>query len=251
MNDQSPHSTVDPSSSPNLRWALNHFPSHLRLWLVAVLGVVLDLWTKRWAFESLRPTEVRELIPNLCSLQLSLNPGALFGLGAGFAPIFVGASVLALLFVLYLFANTWASRWSMHIALGLVLAGAMGNLYDRATQEAYVAYLPNGGRFIGKLLEESDTHVVLTDFPDGGLAQKRVLPRKDRADSARPDSGRQPVVRDFVKIEARIGGFTLWPWVFNVADVFLVVGVGGLLLNFWRDRKHLSVAEPAAKQAGA
>jgi signal peptidase II len=209
---------------------MGHLPSHLRLWLGAVLGVAADLWSKEWAFEKLEWNEARVVIENLCSLQKSLNPGALFGFGAGWAPIFVGASVLALLFVLYLFANSTTSRRSMHVALGLVLAGAIGNLYDRATQTAYVAHIPGQGRDIGILIEETESQVIIADFPDGG--HRRMWPR-----SSDRRSGLQPVVRDFIKIEAKVGGLSLWPWVFNVADALLVVGVVVLLLNLWAERK--------------
>lgn len=217
---------------------MGHGPSHLRLWGLVVIGLAADLWTKHWAFQTLRPGDTRTIIENLCSFQLSLNPGALFGLGAGFAPIFVGASVLALLFVLYLFANTPAARWSMHCALGFVLAGALGNLYDRATQEAYVAHFGKA-RVIGVLESESDRGVTISEYPSRANPQFWA---------GRPDpqkSGPQPVVRDFIKIEARLGGFSLWPWVFNVADALLVVGVAVLLINFWRDRKH----EPAVEKS--
>jgi lipoprotein signal peptidase len=230
----------DASSAPVERSALRHGPSHLRLWLIAALGVAADLWTKCWAFDTLKPHETWVLIKDVCSLQRSLNPGALFGLGAGFAPIFVGASVLALLFVLYLFANTPSTRWSVHIALGLVLAGAIGNLYDRASQEAYVAYLPDGRRVIGLLDSQTDQGITISEYPDG--ATPRFYPGK-------PDpahSGRQPVVRDFVKIELKIGGFSLWPWVFNVADALLVVGVAALLISFWCDRRRCLAAERVA-----
>jgi len=47
---------------------------------------------------------------------------------------------------------------------------------------------------------------------------------------------RQGVVRDFIKIEPKFG-IDLWPWVFNVADVLLVIGVGLLLWNFWWERR--------------
>lgn len=233
-----PHATNEIAAcqaTPGARWAMTHVPSHLRLWLITVVGLSVDLWTKNWAFETLRPGEARVLIENLCSLQTSLNPGALFGLGAGFAPIFVGASVLALLFVLYLFANSTASRWSMHVALGLVLSGALGNLYDRATQEAYVAHFPGRGRVIGILAppeQQRDGGVRIGEFPDG---------RNPRFWPGEPDpvtSGQQPVVRDFIKIEAKIGSFSLWPWIFNIADALLVFGVAILLINFWRDHKH-------------
>lgn len=216
---------------PRERWAISDFASHLRLWGCAVAGLVADLWTKEWAFRELGPQETRVLIPNLASFQLSLNPGALFGLGAGLAPIFVGASALALMFVLYLFAHSTRSRRSMHVALGLVLAGAIGNLYDRTTQNAYVASYSDRGRIIGKLVEQDERTVTIGDFPTGHNA--RTFPRPSG-----PRSGPQPVVRDFIKIEARIGNFALWPWIFNIADALLVVGVAMLLLNFWFDHKH-------------
>ena len=215
-----------------------HVPSHIRLWLFTAGGLALDLWSKDWAFRTLRPSETREVLHNLCSVQTSLNPGALFGLGAGLAPIFVGASVLALLFVLYLFANSSASRWWVHIALGLVLAGALGNLYDRTFEDAYVANLPDGRRDIGKLIQQTPTSVTLGDFPSG--SNPRTWPRPTD-----PASGQQPVVRDFLRIEAKIGGFSLWPWIFNVADALLVVGVGILLVNVWFERKREEPGEAA------
>ncbi|HKQ47111.1 MAG TPA: signal peptidase II [Phycisphaerae bacterium] len=228
------------SDEPRERWAIGDFSSHARLWGCAVVGLVADLWTKDWAFREIGPHETRTLIPNLASLQLSLNPGALFGLGAGLAPIFVGASALALMFVLYLFAHSTRSRRSMHIALGLVLAGAIGNLYDRTTQNAYVASYSNRGRIIGTLLEEDPNgRIKIGDFPTGANAQWMDRPSD-------PRSGPQPVVRDFIKIEARIGDFSLWPWIFNIADALLVVGVAMLLLNFWFDHKHHPREEPTA-----
>ncbi|MFH1416701.1 MAG: signal peptidase II [Planctomycetota bacterium] len=213
------------------RWAMADVKSHVRLWFFAAAGLTADLVSKSWAFDTLSHSDGRVLIKGICNLQLSLNPGALFGLGAGFAPIFVGASVLALMFVLYLFANCAAARWGTHIALGLVLAGALGNLYDRATQEAYVAHFADGGRIIGLLEDKTDLGVTLGEFPHGG--NLRFYPGK--LDEAR--SGNQPVVRDFIKIEARLGQLH-WPWIFNLADAWLVVGVFFLLISFWTDKRH-------------
>jgi lipoprotein signal peptidase len=231
------------TAEPQERWAIGHVASHVRLWAVAVLGLAADLWTKNWAFNHLGPHESRVLIPHLASLQLSLNPGALFGLGAGLAPIFVGASALALMFVLYLFAHSTTSRKSMHVALGLVLAGAIGNLYDRTTQSAYVANYNDRGRVIGTLVEANERFVTIGDFPTG------TNPRRIERPSD-PRSGMQPVVRDFIKIEAQIGTHTLWPWIFNIADALLVVGVAVLLINFWFDRKHAPLpGEPPAQPA--
>ena len=140
-------------------------------------------------------------------------------------------------------ANSTTSRRAMHIALGLVLAGAVGNLYDRATQVAYVARIPGKGPDIGILVRETESHVTLADFPNGGHRRTWQRPTD-------PRSGLQPVVRDFIKIEAKIGGLSLWPWVFNVADALLVVGVSLLLLSFAGDRKPRRHLEKAGPQPG-
>lgn len=232
MTTEATVSTADSTTvAASPQWALTHAASHARLWTVAVVGLAADLLTKEWAFSNLSWREARPLIPNLMSLQLSLNPGALFGMGAGFAPVFVGASVLALMFVLYLFANSTTQRRTLHVALGLVLAGALGNLYDRIAQQAYVAKYVGGSKVVGTLVKEQDGLLYIGDFPSG---------RNDRPyrPGDAPGSGLQPVVRDFIKIEAKLGRFALWPWIFNLADVFLVVGVAALLLNFWFDHNE-------------
>ncbi len=242
--ESSRHSENDGVATTMDRSAILHVPSHLRLWLVAIVGLVIDLWTKDWAFSTLDPHKPRLVIKNLCSLQLSLNPGALFGLGAGMAPVFVGASVLALMFVLYLFANAGTKRWSMHIALGLVLGGALGNLYDRTTQEAYVAYLSNGYRIIGDLEEPPSERIIQIRRPNANRSEQFSASSIDQSRSSH-----QPVVRDFVKIEAKLGSYELWPWIFNVADALLVFGVLMLLMCFWSDHRQHRAEQLAAKLA--
>jgi lipoprotein signal peptidase len=142
-----------------------------------------------------------------------------------------------LAFVLFLFVHSGRHRRSLHLALGLVLAGALGNLYDRTYMIADVVRCSAGGRrdtFVGKVIEQSDRGVVLGSWPSG------AHPRLIRADWG-PEIRQQGVVRDFIKMEPRIrlGSRTIemWPWVFNVADSLLVVGVGLLMLNFWWERR--------------
>ncbi len=219
--------------------ALTHAPSHARLWLITLIGLAIDLWTKHWAFSTIPYENPIRVLDNVCSLQLSLNPGALFGIGAGLAPVFIGASVIALLFVLYLFASSGRKRWSMHIALGLVLGGALGNLYDRTFEKAYVAYFESGGRMVGELVEPASENGVVLRFPNSDRDVRMRRP----VDVER--SGMQPVVRDFIKIEIifpegwpLVGGKGIWPWIFNIADALLVVGVLLLMLNFWKDHRQ-------------
>lgn len=81
-----------------------------------------------------------ELVPGIFSLvrQEGLNRGALFGLGNDpehghkanllFAGISAAAAVLI---VIWSFRRGVAASWVLSAALGLILAGALGNLYDR------------------------------------------------------------------------------------------------------------------------
>ena len=235
-----------PAGQGSARWDLR---SHLRLWPLAAAALTLDLWSKHWAFSHLEAGSSSAglvIIPQVMSFRRSLNAGALFGLGKGLTPVFIAASVVALLFVFFLFIHSGRDRRSLHLALGLVLAGALGNLYDRAFMIADVVRYPLDGHTrmeACRVIGWNDSGVVIGTWPDGGPPQLTI------SRQYQPRIHQQGVVRDFIKMEPRftVAGVTIevWPWVFNVADMLLVAGVGLLLLNFWWDRK----AEKAARLA--
>jgi len=235
-----------PAEPGPARWDLR---SHLRLWPVAAATLTLDLWTKHWAFTHLAAGSSSPgmvIVPHIMTFRRSLNAGALFGLGKGLTPVFITASIVALLFVFFLFIHSGRDRRSLHLALGLVLAGALGNLYDRAFAIADIVRYTVDGRTrmeACRVIGWNDSGVAIGTWPDGGPPQQ-TIPRQ-----LQPRIHQQGVVRDFIKMEPRftVAGVTIevWPWVFNVADMLLVAGVGLLLLNFWWDRK----AEKAARLA--
>jgi len=71
------------------------------------------------------------LLPFLLEFRLTTNDGAVFGLGSGGRWAFVGFSVVATGVIGFLFWRSDRRAWVFHAALGLVLSGALGNLYDR------------------------------------------------------------------------------------------------------------------------
>jgi lipoprotein signal peptidase len=227
--------TAEGSRPPS---ALYDVASHLRLWPVAAIGLAVDLWTKHLAFTQLEPDRGKVIIPNIMSFHRSLNTGALFGLGKGLTIVFIIASILALGFVFFLFANSTRDRRSLHLGLALVLAGAVGNLYDRCFHLAdVVTYTQNGlqRQIVGRIVRENEHAIVVGSYPEG-VGQQLVLRNMN------PQVAQKGVVRDFIRMEPRIRigsrQFDIWPWVFNIADVLLVVGVGLLMLNFWRERRE-------------
>lgn len=222
--------------------------SHLRLWVVALAALALDLGSKHWAFTSLEPDAGYAVVDGVLEFRRSLNAGAVFGVFAGYVNLFVVASLAALAFVLYMFATSPRSYRVMHLALGLILAGAIGNLYDRTAMTAdVVEFRGTSGEwmtFIGKVTNGPDDGFVrVEDWPEGG--NPRTL--SDGETVVRT----QGVVRDFIRFMPRfpawvprVGGRDVWPWVFNVADAALVVGVLTLLLHSLVDRR-----EPESEEA--
>lgn len=72
------------------------------------------------------------VIPQLLELTLVLNPGAVFGIGAGARWFFVGFTLVAIAFVTWLFASWTRPRdWFAHACAGMLIGGGIGNLYDR------------------------------------------------------------------------------------------------------------------------
>lgn len=240
MNDPTGTSTRETGGRTGT--ALVHGPSHLRFWLMSAAVLWLDLWSKHWVFTSLGPHEERAFIPGLIVFHRSLNDGAVFGSFTGRVGVFMIASVFALGFVFYLFASSRRTARGMHVALALILAGAIGNLYDRSMVKADVVRVSRQGHLrtamIGTLVGREDAPVIrIGEWPDG--AHPRTFVRSE----VRLD--RQGVVRDFIKFVPRfpkeipkLGGQDVWPWVFNVADASLVCGVTTLVLTSRMGRRR-------------
>jgi signal peptidase II len=107
---------------------------YLVFFLIVAGGVAADLTTKRFMFDWLKmPGGATWWIwPNVLGFQTSLNEGALFGMGQGMVWFFSLLSVAAAAAIAwYLFAAGAARQWILTIALSGIMAGILGNLYDR------------------------------------------------------------------------------------------------------------------------
>lgn len=98
---------------------------------VALAGAGLDLLTKHLAFEHIQRYEEVRIIDGLFSFGRTTNPGVVFGMGAGAKKIWLGVSVLAVPVILGIFYTVKKPKWILTIALGMILAGTLGNMYDR------------------------------------------------------------------------------------------------------------------------
>src|SRR5271154_2916755 len=112
-----------------------NFRSPLALTLffgTTAVGLALDLWTKTLAVKNLagRFALPRHVIPGWLDFTYTENHGAVFGLGQGQRVLFIMVSIAAIGFLTYLFALS-AGRRFYQFLLGLLLAGVLGNMYDR------------------------------------------------------------------------------------------------------------------------
>jgi signal peptidase II len=102
--------------------------------LIAGGGFAADLATKRWMFDWLKMPGGRTfwIWDKVFGFETSLNEGALFGMGQGMAWFFSLLSIAAGLFICwYLFLAGAARQWVLTVALAGIMAGILGNLYDR------------------------------------------------------------------------------------------------------------------------
>ncbi|MEM6505975.1 MAG: signal peptidase II [Planctomycetota bacterium] len=76
------------------------------------------------------------VVPGLLNFQLTLNTGAVFGLGQGARPVFIVVSVVAVFVIMFLLYRSPLHARLYHIGLALILGGALGNLYDRVLYSA-------------------------------------------------------------------------------------------------------------------
>lgn len=102
---------------------------------IASAGAFADLWTKQWAFEWRGLPGERPpwwLIESYVGIETAVNPGALFGLGAGWGLVFAALSILAAVAILvWLYRYRAIDSWWLLVALACILGGVFGNLYDR------------------------------------------------------------------------------------------------------------------------
>lgn len=112
---------------------------------LTALGLAWDLWTKWWAFGTFGfprslddPQHVSEPWfewlwgPKVLFISTHFNCGALWGLGQGFSWLFASLSIIAGLGILYwLFVCRAAHSLWLTVSLGFVMAGTLGNLFDR------------------------------------------------------------------------------------------------------------------------
>lgn len=129
---------------PTRRVPLGHV---LLFWGIALGGMAFDLATKTLIFAEVPYQSSRSVISGMLELHPSHNKGALWGMGSEIpysGYVFAALSVLAGIGIYwYLFRRGAAVDAKLTAALALIMAGALGNCFDRL----YFGYVRDFVRF--------------------------------------------------------------------------------------------------------
>jgi len=97
--------------------------------LTALVTLILDIVTKRLIVATLHPHQVKQVFGDWVRLTYIHNPGAAFGLFPESRGVLIAVSIAA---VFVVSAVAWNKQRSLSVLpLGLILGGAVGNLFDR------------------------------------------------------------------------------------------------------------------------
>lgn len=183
----------------------------------AGLVLVADRLSKNWAWDHLRGSAPKKIIPDWLHLDFAFNPGSAFGVGASLPWATELFSSLAVLVIAGLFILMWRLRPRSGLAslgVGLSAGGAAGNLLDRLTRVFEVRYYGLDELSFRDLLEHGP--VIAETLREG--RHWFQLPREG--------------VVDFIIVF--YAPLRRWP-AFNVADLALTLGALSLIAWVWRE----------------
>lgn len=110
-------------------------------WLVAAVALIADRISKAVVVRLMHPDQSIPVIPGVFHLTLVRNPGAAFGMFANQRPLFLAIAVIVIVAAIYYSRLLERGQVLLQVALGLQMAGAAGNLVDRATSGLVVDFL--------------------------------------------------------------------------------------------------------------
>lgn len=128
--------------------------------ILALLALFVDQFTKRLAVERLKGQESIPLIPGALELRYLENRGAAFGMLQNQKTLFLIMTVFVLLAAVFILWNMPSQRRyrTLHLMGAFLMAGALGNFIDRASQNYVVDFI----------------YIRLIDFPIFNVADMYV-----------------------------------------------------------------------------
>jgi signal peptidase II len=101
-------------------------------WAVLVITLVIDQVVKQWTRTNLRVGEsTNGPFPGVFEITHTENHGIAFGMFQGGGVFFAPFAIAIAAYAAYYSFKKIQEPWHLHLTMGLLASGAIGNLYDR------------------------------------------------------------------------------------------------------------------------
>ena len=160
----------------------------------ALVWAIVDQWSKWWAESSLTYAEYIPIWGDLFGFRLVYNPGAAFGIGAGFTWIL---TIIAAVAVVGLIWFSLSSRqWLWVVGLGAMTGGAMSHLGDRLFRDPgfavghIVDFFDYAGFFVGNVADIAlvGGAIILVLATLLGLPREGIAPQATEPETSEPET---------------------------------------------------------------
>lgn len=175
-----------------------YFFMYLQLFTIAGIVVALDQWTKWLVRENIAfgsqwlPEGLTWLMPYARFVYWH-NTGAAFGIFQNASIIFTVLAFVVIGVILYYYPRIQAEGWLFRVALSLQLAGAIGNLIDRLTQDGKVTDFISVGKF--PVFNVADSSISIgTALLILGVWLSERKEKQTQSESDTPGNGEQSVL---------------------------------------------------------
>ena len=162
------------------------FSGYLFLASFAAVIVILDQITKTLVRDNIAIGEFWSPWPWLTPIARIVhinNTGVAFGMFQGQNALFSVFMIIVALAIIYYFPRVPAEDWTLRLAMGLQLGGALGNLIDRVTQ-GYVTDFISVGTFAIFNIADSSITVGVCVLLLGVWLQERRKKAAKKVDSS-------------------------------------------------------------------
>ena len=111
---------------------------------VMAVVVILDRITKSFIMSTMKEGESIAAWCNICCLSYIKNQGIAFGLFPAYKNFFIVTTIIIICVLLYYWNGISKNNMWLQIAIGFILGGALGNLWDRIVLGSVIDFIDIG-----------------------------------------------------------------------------------------------------------
>lgn len=130
-------------------------------YLITLIAVGLDQWTKNWVLAHFELYETREILPGFFAFTRTFNTGAAFSLFSGYPEVLTIFSVIVFGMMVLFRNKLFLHKPIEQLAYGCITGGIIGNVTDRIQHGHVVDFLHWYGGFDWPVFNVADSFICI------------------------------------------------------------------------------------------